>query len=155
MSVAQSRVWLDLQMDVAEAVDGWVTSSLADVAEHGFAQIDLDDLLDREPPSGAKVGFECLQRIMRVLPDGSDLDGLLTLPLDFSERMDDLLPSLDDLLEQGWSYGRGQSVPGLYMLDPLHWRGIEVVEEYRVPLESQDLPRCAPPTLGVARRERV
>ncbi|GAA2739547.1 hypothetical protein GCM10009867_36060 [Pedococcus aerophilus] len=127
-------------MDVSAAVDRFVVDSLPHVWEHGFAQIDLDDLLGDEPSAAASVGLECLERILKILPQDSNLDGLLTIPLEPATRWGERpIPSLDDLLASAWSYGPGRAVPGLYVIHGMHSRPPEHVEEYKRPLGSERL----------------
>jgi hypothetical protein len=125
-------------MDVPEAVDRWVSHALARASAEGFAQIDLDDLLEQEPPAAVSVGMECLDRVLSLLPEDSQLDALLTIPLEPAAGWDPA-PSLDRLLGQDWTYGPGHSVPGLYLVHALQWRTAETVEEYRRPLDGMGL----------------
>jgi hypothetical protein len=99
-----------------------------------------DDLLGVEPAHAVAVGIECLELMMAARPEGSDLDGLLTLPLDSASGWEGVATSMDDLLAETWIYGPGRSVPGLYLVHPLHWRLLEEVEEHKVPLEGHSLP---------------
>lgn len=126
-------------MDVAGAVNRWVDVSRAEIHEHGFAQIDLVDLLGDSPRLGARVGLECLQRIVAVLRPSTGLDGLLTLPLEPGTRWRMSSPPLDDLLATEWAYGPGLPVPGLYIVASSHWRVPDQMEEYKRPLDG-DLP---------------
>lgn len=121
-------------MDVSEAVDRWVADSKRRAVENGFAQVDLDDLMDEKPPAAALAGLACLERIVGVLPR-SEFDAVLTLPLDPGpcERQP---PSFDDLLSLHWSYEPGRPVPGVYVVHAMQWRLPEQVEEYKRPLES-------------------
>lgn len=127
-------------MDVSEAVDPWVALAPAEIARLGFAQIDLDNLLGDEPEAAAAVGLDCLQRIVALLPEGADLDAVLTIPLEPATEWDRMPPALDDALAADWIYGPGRQVPGLYLVPALHWRSPEQVEEYKRPLKSRKLP---------------
>jgi hypothetical protein len=127
-------------MNVANAVDAWLHEAWGELARNGFAQVDLDDLLDAEPADAARVGLKCLGRALEALPADTDADAMMTLPLEPAGRWPGGVPELDDLLSQSWTYGPGRSVPGLYLVSFSHWRGVESFEEYRCPLRSGGLP---------------
>lgn len=128
-------------MDLADVVARWIRRAASEVSEHGFAQVDLDDLLGAEPPYAAAIGIECLELMMAARPGSSDLDGLLTIPLDSASSWEGSTSSLDELLAGTWTYGPGHPVPGLYLVHPLHWRLVEAVEEHKLPLEDPNLPQ--------------
>jgi hypothetical protein len=127
-------------MNVATAVDAWVHGARDELTRHGFAQVDLDDLLGDEPADAARVGMECLGRALDALPVDTDADAMMTLPLEPAGRWPGGVPELDDLLSQAWTYGPGRAVPGLYLVSFSHWRGIGPFEEYRCPLSGGGLP---------------
>ena len=73
----------------------------------------------------------------------ADLDVMLVVPLEPSERWDDPHRSLDELTEVPWVYGPGQPVLGLYVVRSRLWREVEQAEEHKQPLATpQALVRC-------------
>lgn len=103
-----------------------------------MVQIDLDDLLQDEPPLAVRAGIDCLQRAAAAARRVNvNVDGILTIPLQESTSLSLESPSLDELLTEPWRYGPGCSVPGLYLARPVEWAEFEGGEDYRRSLKTE------------------
>lgn len=124
------------------AVDNWLSSwAIQELATSELAQIDIDELFNEPPEFAVRVGLECLQlALAQAHQTDTDLEGLLTIPLAWSEALDTALPSLSSIFAERWTYGPGLEVVGLYLVRPRVWRHYEAGEQYRHNLVGGDLP---------------
>lgn len=107
------------------------------------AQVDIDELSSELPqPRAVEAAIECVESIRAlILERAEELDVALVIPLE-SESGDLVLssPSLAELRAQNWNYGAGREVPGIYLVRPSVWGGVEHGEEYRRRLDEDRIP---------------
>lgn len=125
---------MNFQPQVEAWCDEW---AFAELAKTGFAQVDIDELLDPAPARAVRAMLDCMALALASARSGQGpITGLVVVPLPFVE--DQLAPptehpTLAELMDRDWLYGPGLEVPGLYLL-----RGPEPVEadveEYRIGL---------------------
>lgn len=123
-----------VSVNLHAAVAAWLADSVPpELASHGFAQIDINDLLGQPPPIAARTGVLCLELAVILGRERfPDVDGMLTLELPFTDLLVHESPTIEEALSDSWN------APGLYLIEPHHWRGYEEVEEYRRHLPAQD-----------------
>jgi hypothetical protein len=153
-------------MDECEraSVAAWVRSAQPEILHDGFAQIDIDSLLDDPPALAVAAALRYLTAaVAAVRATMHDVWGLVVVPLPNSEHVETDCPPLHELLAEPWAYGPGLSVPGLYLMSDPAILGWENVEEYRRPLPTDGcLPagfaayyRCWQPEIAYQEYERA
>ncbi len=130
-----------MSVNLHAAITGWLSNGVREeVAQTGFAQINLDDLLGELPPSPAQNGLLCLELAVILARDQQlAVDGVLTIPLPATGQMSKKSPSIAEVLEPG-DAKPGNGVPAISLVDGAHWRRYEDVEEYRTPLTDDAVP---------------
>ena len=130
-------------VNVHAAVTAWLAAgTFVELTTAGFARIDLDDLFVEPPPLAVRTGLLGAElAVILARHEVPGIDGLLTIPLPGSEALTRDSPTVPDMLAHVWEYGPGAPVPGVYLVEPHHWRVYEEVEEYRRHLSSgESLP---------------
>lgn len=136
-------VWLDRGVNLESQVGAWLAGyALAELAQSGFAQVDIDELLDPPPARAVSTMLDCMElAVARVTAEDVQVAGMVVIPLPFVD--DQALPptnhpTLTDLLHVDWVYGPGLEVPGLWLLSPGAEKPDPEVEEYRLGLPRSD-----------------
>jgi hypothetical protein len=117
----------------ADVAAWWERAAKRQLAEDGFAQIDIDEITDDPPLDAARAGLEYLLLAIDFLRRSrTPADGILTIPLGSSGTLDTEPPRLDQLLATAWTYGPGLEVPGLYLVTATTLAMYEPSEEYLI-----------------------
>lgn len=131
-------------MDTEATVTSWVATALVELAESGYAQIDIDNLLEPLPRFGAQSALDCLPLAVntarRTFPQ---LGGILAIPLKYEEPPLDLtreIPDLSDVLAEPTTYAPGYEVPGIYLVQPWLLNSAPEGERHTYSLRSERLP---------------
>ncbi|MCW2784991.1 MAG: hypothetical protein JWP74_1508 [Marmoricola sp.] len=126
--------------DCSPAVAFWMRSARPELAEHGYARIDIDNLFADPPEDAARCALSCLAlAVADIRRTSAAADGMLVLPLPWTETLRLDAPTLNELFDQAWVYGPGLEVPGLYLVNRSVWAAYEPTEIYRRHLDSQGL----------------
>lgn len=122
-----------MSADPSIAVTAWLSRwALPELTADGFAQIDLDELLEDPPVQAVRTGLRCLQiAVAEARRTHADVDGILAIPLPCSDLLVKDAPEFEEVLAEPWTYGPGREVPGLYLVRGTLWRTYAPVEEYR------------------------
>lgn len=132
---------MNFEPQVKAWIDKW---ALAELAQTGFAQVDIDELLDPAPVAAVRAMLDCMALAVSAVQQAHEpAEGMVVIPLPAAE--DQTLPptehpTLAEVLQRDWVYGPGREVPGLYLLGPAAEQVDTDVEEYRVglpPLDSE------------------
>ena len=141
MTRTSSPTGPELEGECAAAVAQWIGTARREIEESGFSQIDLDDLFLLPPLQAVEAAVACMNiAVDHARGRERTMEGLVVVPLEPSPHMAAGTPRLADLASQAWTYGPGQSVPGVYLLKPAAWSAYEPVEEYRLDLGTEGLP---------------
>lgn len=122
-----------MSADPANAVNAWLSKwALPELTADGYAQIDLDELFDDPPAQAVSIGLQCLQiAVAEARRTRGEVDGILTVPLPWSDSFVQDSPEFGEVLAEPWTFGPGREVPGLYLVRGSIWRTYVPVEEYR------------------------
>lgn len=81
------------------AVAAWVASVAAEMAREGFAQIDIDHLLEPPPTLAVAASLRCLSEALAAARTTVPaVEGLVAVPLPWSDHLETECPSLADVL---------------------------------------------------------
>jgi hypothetical protein len=144
----QVVIWLYRSVRFEAEIKAWLDEwGLSELTQTGFAQVDIDQLLDPAPARGANAMLQCLDTAITVArATDSTVAGMVVIPLpaveDKAEPPTDH-PRLSDVLAANWVYGPGHEVPGLYLLRQGKRQADADVEEYRLALPQSDLGHYA------------
>jgi hypothetical protein len=126
-----------LEEQVSAWIDRW---ALAELAQTGYAQVDIDDLLDPVPARAARAMLDCMAFALTAVQAAKGPHAaFVVIPLPAAEEQPAPPtdhPTLADLLQADWVYGPGRQVPGLYLLGPGSVTVDDEVEEYRIGLAA-------------------
>jgi hypothetical protein len=135
--------WLHVRVDSewSKAAELWLTEfGWNELEREGFTQVDIDWFFDEPPARAVTAAIDCVQSALALAKmRHTGLDGLVTLPLAFADRLDRPAPDLAGLLSADWEYAPGRQVVGLYVLNP-ELLASETTEELRVPYGPGLLP---------------
>lgn len=126
-------------MNVEEAVAAWIDRDAPSLVTKGWAQVDLDELLEPLPAFGARAGVDCLLEMRRYAQQFERTDPVLVLPLEAAPALVTTPASLRATLEHPWQYGPGLEVPSLYLVSFDLWRVHEYSEDYRVTILEDEI----------------
>jgi hypothetical protein len=72
-----------MSVNLYAVVTAWLANrAMAELSSDGFAQIDLDELLNHPPPDATRTGLICLElAVILARQDEPQVDGVLTIPL--------------------------------------------------------------------------
>jgi hypothetical protein len=122
-----------MSVNLYAVVTAWLANrAMTELSTNGFAQIDLDDLLDNPPPHVSRTVLSCLElAVILARQEEPQVDGVLTIPLPDADSLTHVSPTLEDALALPWEYGSGREVPGISLVRESVWRAYEPVEDYR------------------------
>lgn len=136
-SAHKARVWFHVCVarDWTGAAGRWLAEfGWIELERDRFTQVDIDWFSDEVPSRPAPAALDCVRAALEAVQQRyRGIDGLVTVPLPYAERLDAEAPDLADLLGSDWEYGPGHHVVGLYVIAPALLEPVEGVEEIRVP----------------------
>jgi hypothetical protein len=103
----------------AEIASWWERWAAHELLESGFAQIDIDELVDDPPQRATAEAVKALEVALGIARrfDPATM-GLVTIPLEPSGTLVTDSPNVAELFATAWIYGLGRVVPGIYLLSP-------------------------------------
>jgi hypothetical protein len=122
-----------MSVNLYAVVTAWLANrAMTELSTDGFAQIDLDELLDNPLPGATRTGLLCLElAVILARQDHPQVDGVLTIPLPDADSLTQDPPTLEDALTLPWQHGPGREGPTLSLVRESVSGAYEPVEEYR------------------------
>lgn len=135
------------------AVAAWVASVPGEIAREGSGQIAIDHLLEPPLTLAVAAALRCLsQALAAVRTPVPAADGLVAVPLPWSNHLVTECPTLADVLAEPWTYGPGCEVPGVYAQTSTGW--LDADEAGGTHLAFARRTSLAPPHAGRLRAGR-